>query len=242
MSSFKTEYKERCTKIIDELFQHPIAEVFRRPVDPQADDVPEYFDIVKHPSDLGTVRTKLKNDRYRSLQDFKRDVNLIWENAELYNGKQSLPCFIGAELSRLFNRRFSALEEPPAEQWVNEYLKTRAVLCKLFRTAPKGLAITFASEFGPDQTETVPMRRRVPEADVEFFRNAKETIEKKAELNAQLLDIVRENESALAVPNSLFGLDLGLLSRRTLALLRERIEKEPVVQEPEAPQPIATDL
>ena len=35
--------------------------------------------------DLGTVAHKLQADKYRSLVDFRADINLIWRNCQAFN-------------------------------------------------------------------------------------------------------------------------------------------------------------
>ncbi|KAJ5104119.1 hypothetical protein N7532_004648 [Penicillium argentinense] len=48
-------------------------------------DAPDYYTIIKHPMDLGTMTKKLKGLQYRSKQDFVDDLNLIWSNCLKYN-------------------------------------------------------------------------------------------------------------------------------------------------------------
>lgn len=49
-------------------------------------EAPDYRDIVPHPMDLGTALEKLKTGLYASPAELLVDVDLIWSNAELYNG------------------------------------------------------------------------------------------------------------------------------------------------------------
>ncbi|CAI7577256.1 unnamed protein product [Penicillium pancosmium] len=48
-------------------------------------DAPDYYTIIKHPMDLGSMTKKLKGIQYRSKQDFVDDLNLIWANCLKYN-------------------------------------------------------------------------------------------------------------------------------------------------------------
>ncbi|KAL4786183.1 hypothetical protein BJX76DRAFT_322144 [Aspergillus varians] len=48
-------------------------------------DAPDYYAVIKHPMDLGTMTKKLKALQYRSKQDFVDDLNLIWSNCLKYN-------------------------------------------------------------------------------------------------------------------------------------------------------------
>jgi hypothetical protein len=221
--SFRAEYREKCVAIVDELLSHPMADFFSKPVDPIADEVPDYFDVVQHPSDLGTVRTKLSNDRYRSLQDFKREVNLIWENAATYNGRPSLPVYIADELSRVFQKRMLVLEDPPVDAWINDFLKARSVLCKLFRCAPKGLALTFAKTLPIEDVELPHKRTRVSQQDLSFFREVEEFFGERPELRERMLKVVKDAEPAVDTETPGFVLDLAAISSRTLNILKQWI-------------------
>jgi transcriptional activator SPT7 len=48
-------------------------------------DAPDYYNIIKHPMDIGTMMKKLKNFQYKSKKEFVDDLNLIWDNCLQYN-------------------------------------------------------------------------------------------------------------------------------------------------------------
>ena len=77
-------FKE-CKDIIGRLSSLKQALWFRKPVDPVADKVPNYHLFVKTPMDLGTIRTKLTNNQYASVLEFRDDVELVWSNCFAYN-------------------------------------------------------------------------------------------------------------------------------------------------------------
>ncbi|CAG8473193.1 6684_t:CDS:10 [Paraglomus occultum] len=56
---------------------------FARPV--TLEEAPDYFDIIKHPMDFGTMRQKIDGHIYNNMEEFKQDINLIFENAMTYN-------------------------------------------------------------------------------------------------------------------------------------------------------------
>ncbi|KAL3475025.1 hypothetical protein BJX99DRAFT_166650 [Aspergillus californicus] len=51
-------------------------------------DAPDYYAVIKHPMDLGTMTKKLKAIQYKSKQEFVDDLNLIWTNCLKYNTNQ----------------------------------------------------------------------------------------------------------------------------------------------------------
>ncbi|XP_057717345.1 CREB binding protein b isoform X1 [Corythoichthys intestinalis] len=69
--------------------QDPESLPFRQPVDPLLLDIPDYFDIVKNPIDLSTIKRKLDTGQYQEPWQYVDDVWLMFNNAWLYNRKTS---------------------------------------------------------------------------------------------------------------------------------------------------------
>jgi len=63
--------------------------VFSTPVDPVELGLPDYFEIIKNPMDLGTVESNLQSGSYDDVEKLERDVKLVFENSILYNGEGS---------------------------------------------------------------------------------------------------------------------------------------------------------
>jgi hypothetical protein len=93
--------------------QWGLAQQFRVPVDPVRDSAAEYLDIVKHPVDLGTIRKKLSDDQYRTVQAFLADVDFICSNAILFDGERSRFCLMAADIRKWLDGRY---REKPASQ------------------------------------------------------------------------------------------------------------------------------
>jgi bromodomain-containing factor 1 len=94
---------------------------FTHPVDPVALNIPTYFQIIKKPMDLATVRTKLTNNVYEKARDFEEDVRLIFKNCYKFNPDGDLVHTSGRQLEDLFNEKWAtkdewiAAREPPSE-------------------------------------------------------------------------------------------------------------------------------
>jgi len=54
-------------------------------------DAPDYFHIIKHPMDIGSMIKKLKGLQYKSKKDFVGDLSLIWANCLTYNADPNHP-------------------------------------------------------------------------------------------------------------------------------------------------------
>lgn len=71
-------------KVVDQLRRNTaISYLFLKPVTRK--DAPDYFDIVKHPMDLGAIRDKVRKMEYRSRGSFRHDVAQIAVNANTCN-------------------------------------------------------------------------------------------------------------------------------------------------------------
>lgn len=73
----------------DALKVQRIGNIFGAPVDPVLYNLPDYFDIIKRPMDLGTVRRNIDTGLYRDAAQLFADINLTFDNAMLYNPKGS---------------------------------------------------------------------------------------------------------------------------------------------------------
>lgn len=47
--------------------------------------IPDYFDIIKQPMDLGTIKQMMKNKEIQTKEEFAEKVRLVFDNAILYN-------------------------------------------------------------------------------------------------------------------------------------------------------------
>lgn len=80
---------EYCRGLIDRMIQGPgfwtrLVGPFKNPVNPETDNVPNYFDVVKRPMDLNTIKTKITSGMYASGAEFEADVRLIFQNCYEY--------------------------------------------------------------------------------------------------------------------------------------------------------------
>jgi len=98
-------------KIVRQLRQHKNAWPFNEPVDPVALNIPDYFQVVTHPMDLGTVENRIQSNYYKTLEDLTGDVRQVWDNAAKYNGPEHDVTKMAQSLSDIFEQRLKALKE-----------------------------------------------------------------------------------------------------------------------------------
>lgn len=113
---FTKEQQKFALSLLRSLKKHRLAAPFLRPVDPIALLIPDYFRVVTRPMDIGTVENKLnqtgkamaqaqktgriygvdyggvgewegkREEVYRTAEEFREDVESVWENCFKYNG------------------------------------------------------------------------------------------------------------------------------------------------------------
>lgn len=113
--------KQQCLDIIHNLLKKNISAFFAHPVDPIRDNCPDYTTKIKKPMDLGTVESNLINDSYQSFTSFREDVELIWSNAEKFNGKNTLLAILADQLRKWFRQMIKGLSDDEKSDWVTKY-------------------------------------------------------------------------------------------------------------------------
>jgi Bromodomain len=75
--------KEKLGSVLHRLRLHDSYRIFAHPV--TKDVAPGYFEVIKHPMDLSTMRRKSESNRYTSISDFVADATLMFDNCRTYN-------------------------------------------------------------------------------------------------------------------------------------------------------------
>lgn len=101
--------KSKCGEVLKGLQSHAHGWVFNSPVDPVELNLPDYFEVIEKPMDLGTVKKKLENGVYRNLSEVEADINLTFDNAMLYNPEGSVVSNMAKELKDKFAQDWSVL-------------------------------------------------------------------------------------------------------------------------------------
>lgn len=101
--------KTKCLEVLKVLQSHQHGWVFNSPVDPVELGLPDYFEVIKKPMDLGTIRKKLENGVYHNLREFEGHVNLTFDNAMLYNPEGSVVYNMAKEMKDKFKQDYAKM-------------------------------------------------------------------------------------------------------------------------------------
>ncbi|KZV21743.1 hypothetical protein F511_02901 [Dorcoceras hygrometricum] len=102
---------KQCEALLKNLMKQKNAWLFNKPVDIVELNIPDYFTIIKHPMDLGTVKVKLLSNQYSGPMDFAADVRLTFKNAMTYNSPGNAVHIYAATLSQFFESRWKSIEK-----------------------------------------------------------------------------------------------------------------------------------
>lgn len=74
-------------KLLDEVSKNDNAWPFLRPVSRY--EVPDYYKVIKHPMDLAKIKSKLNTGHYSTNSEVMKDIQLIFQNCDMYNQNES---------------------------------------------------------------------------------------------------------------------------------------------------------
>ncbi|GJN01004.1 hypothetical protein PR202_ga18234 [Eleusine coracana subsp. coracana] len=89
-SKGKPDLFRQFAAILREITSHAWAEPFKEPVDVEALELHDYYQIISKPMDFSTIRDKMEGkgvNKYNNVREICSDVRLIFSNAMKYNAE-----------------------------------------------------------------------------------------------------------------------------------------------------------
>lgn len=109
----------QCLKVLNEIKHMPIAAAFIRPI--IVEDIPGYSDVIDRPISISEVMTNTETNCYRSMDEFKEDTLLIFDNAIKFWGQYDpndvYKCCAYC-LKEKFLKKFSKVGSSPEIDWL----------------------------------------------------------------------------------------------------------------------------
>ncbi|KAK8716386.1 hypothetical protein V6N13_043697 [Hibiscus sabdariffa] len=104
------KFFKSCSSLLERLMKHKHGWVFNAPVDVKGLGLHDYYSVIKHPMDLGTVKSRLSKNWYKSPREFAEDVRLTFQNAMTYNPKGQDVHVMAEQLSKIFEGKWASIE------------------------------------------------------------------------------------------------------------------------------------
>jgi hypothetical protein len=101
---FYESWETEALKVINELLKLPESDIFKYPVDPIENNVPNYYEVIKKPMDFSTIKKKIRRRQYTNFKEFCFDVDLIFDNCFKFNGEFNEVGKMGSIVKREFMR------------------------------------------------------------------------------------------------------------------------------------------
>ncbi|CAK9176118.1 unnamed protein product [Ilex paraguariensis] len=110
-STSNANLMKQCENLLKKLMKHQYGWVFNAPVDVVKFNASDYFTVIKHPMDLGTIKGKIASSEYNSPLDFLADVRLTFSNAMTYNPPGNDFYLMADTLNKFFEVRWKPIEK-----------------------------------------------------------------------------------------------------------------------------------
>jgi len=99
-------------ELLNNMMKHKDGWPFDRPI--TRSDAPDYFEIIKKPLDLGTIRTALLHMKYTCNQEVLSDIKIVFGNCYRYNAEDAEEYQCAGRLEKYFGkiaRKLGLVEE-----------------------------------------------------------------------------------------------------------------------------------
>ncbi|XP_059441688.1 transcription factor GTE10-like isoform X2 [Corylus avellana] len=214
---------EKCKMLLENMRSHQFGWVFNEPVDVVKLNIPDYFTVIKHPMDLGTVRSKMTSGEYASPMEFAADVRLTFANAMTYNPPGNDVHFMAKTLGKYFEARMKAIEkklpvttdEQSVPSRAGDHIESEITMqippAKRKKTIPR------------DDASVKPEPVRQIMTGEERLKLSTELEALLGELPESIVDFLKEQSAGQANEEEI-EIDIGALSDDTLFKLRKLLD------------------
>jgi hypothetical protein len=148
LSQFQSD---KCIKIVDKLIGWKVCKPFVEMLDPVRDGAPNYLEFVKVPMSPNEVKSRITTKRYNDISEFTRDMNLIWDNARLYNGDESYYTYCALEAKDWFNKKMEHFPGMLVEEWMRKMQKVMSAFHQAIRHPSADLLPSAPAGRAPDK-------------------------------------------------------------------------------------------
>jgi hypothetical protein len=128
-----------CDRLLKELADSPRLSPFLHPVSQELS--PDYFSIIKHPMDISTLQQRLCFGQVATVAQFKRELDLIWDNCVAYNGEADAFSAVAMDVKRLIDDIWAQSNFPEPSDALKKLAELRRVLDQMADDAARLIKI-----------------------------------------------------------------------------------------------------
>ena len=142
---------EQAKKLTNKMLEDNAFMLFHYPV-----EIEGYTDIIKEPMDLTTIKNKMDNGMYRTLDRWKDDVEKIFQNARKYNAADDMILSYTAECQRIFKKELKKIDPANINDEIREQLSKLSKL--ITNSAPKSILSILPKDDRYTSDQLMPFR------------------------------------------------------------------------------------
>uniref|UniRef100_UPI001EAF25E4 bromodomain-containing protein 4-like n=1 Tax=Oncorhynchus gorbuscha TaxID=8017 RepID=UPI001EAF25E4 len=101
--------------LLKTLWKHQFSWPFQAPVDAIKLGLPDYYQIIKVPMDMGTIKKRLENSYYWNAQECIQDFNTMFTNCYIYNKPGDDIVLMAESLEKMFLQKISEMPQEETE-------------------------------------------------------------------------------------------------------------------------------
>uniref|UniRef100_A0A8K9UY68 Bromodomain containing 4 n=1 Tax=Oncorhynchus mykiss TaxID=8022 RepID=A0A8K9UY68_ONCMY len=101
--------------LLKTLWKHHFSWPFQAPVDAIKLGLPDYYQIIKVPMDMGTIKKRLENSYYWNAQECMQDFNTMFTNCYIYNKPGDDIVLMAESLEKMFLQKISEMPQEETE-------------------------------------------------------------------------------------------------------------------------------
>ncbi|KAF0929364.1 hypothetical protein E2562_021392 [Oryza meyeriana var. granulata] len=214
---------KQCDAILKKLMTQKYSHIFNTPVDVVKLNIPDYFQIIKNPMDLGTVRNKLDSGSYTSPSDFAADVRLTFTNAMTYNPRGHVVHDMAIQLSKMFESRWRTIEKKLASIVTEAHIEVDRADSKRRKTPPVDCSEVSTECVRPAES----VKPKMTFEEKESFGNCLASLSEDPELPAHIIDLLQQciDNNTDQLGDGEIEIDIHAVSDDLLFELKKHVDK-----------------
>ncbi|XP_019168196.1 PREDICTED: transcription factor GTE8-like isoform X2 [Ipomoea nil] len=227
-SSLNATLLKQCGNLLKNLMTHQHGWVFNEPVDPVKLNIPDYFTVIKHPMDLGTIKKKLASGQYSNPLDFLADVRLTFSNAMTYNPPGNHVHIMADTLRKFFEMRWKLIEKKipvsiAESAEVNSGLHEESETTKPVSSKP--VSSSKKRKLSPAHHMVIPEPPKLRMTNEEKNKLSRELEASLPDLPDNIIEFLKEQSSSgTEAGDDEIEIDIDVLSDETLFTLRKLLD------------------
>lgn len=218
LKSMDEEEQKYCLDIMEKILVHPCSKPFMEPTDDKEEGMELYYSRIRSPMDLNQIKGKLLTNEYDDIKDWKRDMALIWTNAERFYGSDSYMPVVAREFSNIFLKLTEEEDLESMRTWSKEAFKAYTEFEEVISQAPKSLKKNCTTVIKLRAIPNMPIRY------VERLMKASKELKNKSDAREMMKIIARYNPE-LAILSKDVQIDIDHLSPATHWALEKYMKK-----------------